>query len=331
MASRSRCAVPLALSCLLSTIAVDGAWAQSLPCEGDTSRYEGFAIRHARVARPFSFLGGIALQTGDVVQRPGTAFHAAETAAIAKTLRDGLGMAALPEVPFSITAVPAFLENCDEGRKQVDLVYYLFTTRVVVPRSWTWESAKDRRIDPRTAAGVVSPATRLKVSPIVRFDDADGLVGGAQLVVDAPLSGVRLMADGAGSTEFGTGGAELSGRQVFEKASLWQLAYAAGLRARNESVERETLEQGFGYGWVSGATRPLPRLGGAVRYGAQYERGRQESLPEASGSGISTSYSAVKLLGGLSGGKGRHDYVAQAGLQLGSTTRALPSVPKGPP
>jgi hypothetical protein len=328
MGSRFSIVAPAALLCLLSGIGARDAAAQdSLPCDADSSRYEGFAIRQARVGSPFSFPGGVLFQSG-LVQPPGAEFRNAATGEIAKKLRDELTAAPLPEPPFSITAVVAFLENCDDTSRQVDVVYYLFATRLLLPQSWTWESSKARSEDPRTASGVVSSGPRLTLTPALRFDSTDRLVGGGRLVFGAPQGRIRLTADAAGSKTFTNAAAEVSGRHVPEKAGLWQLAYGAGYRFRRERADGQDLRQGFGYGWLSGATRPLPGLNGALRYGFQVESGIKKFAPDTPGLSTDARYTAVKLVGGLSGGKGTHDYAAQAGVQLGLAGDLTPAYRK---
>lgn len=317
---------------LLLPIAVTAARGQSggagstlsSGCTEPAAHYEGFTIRQVRITGPFSLPAAIRAnldRAGPDLPRAGDRWRQGAMGGAAKTVVEAVTSAPLPQMPFQITAVPVYIENCDPAARQLDVVAYVFGTRLFVPGLWSWESVQALREDARTASGMLANRYRLRAAPLLRYDKADSLVAGGRLLLDRAGAGPRLTAEGAGANRFADARIAASGDMTPERAWLWRLAYAAGFRFTDQPLAAADARQGYGFGWLSGATRPLPALGGAVRYALQYERGYQAAgAREAAGAAFldSTRYSAVKLLAGASGGSGRHDYSLTAGFQLGS-------------
>ena len=298
------------------------------PC-GPRAQYEGYRLRDVRLESPFPFVRvvrGLMDSLRAMLPAPGTLFREARIDRTVTRLTDAVTEApVLAYSPAAVTAVMAYADRCDDEAREIDLVFYVFTTRLTAPASFSREAREMLRRDPATAVQPSTERLGFLFEPRLRFDESDHLVPGVRASVFDPSSGFRLSGDAAGSDEYRSFGLLASGTHLFEHPALWQASYGAGYRYEKQPVENESLRQGFGFAWASAATRPLLGLNAPLRYGAQFEHGFQESGIVSRGFDSDTSYSALKLLSGISGGRGRHDYSLSLGLGLGATDRAAPA------
>jgi hypothetical protein len=315
--------------CLLGGLA---AWAQNpggaapdLACKTPHSTYEGFTIGSKEVRGPLplpSELSPILSAVQMELSAADSIWHERDMGPLATKVRDAAApSAAATTSQFSAAAAFIYIDHCDTVNRRLDLVAYVIGTRIFSPDQWTWDATQARRDDPRPAAGLRSRNYRFRMTPIAGYNSADSLQGGARMALDRHGSGFRLGAEGVQANRFTNATASGAGDFVTEKLMAARIAYAAGFRYHSEPLLADRTRQGYAFGWLSGATRPSAALGGAARYAAQYERGYQSAAnAQASGTGYVSSarYSSLKLLAGLSGGVGKHDYSVTAGFQIGA-------------
>lgn len=219
-------------------------------------------------------------------------------------------------MPRLVTAVAAYADNCNDELRELDLTFYVFTSDVSAPASFSWESAQTLRRDPATAAGVGPRGPHFTLEPSASFNESDKFASGAQVTFMHP-SGFRLRGEGEASSRYTNVALSASGSHDVELPAVWRVAYGGGYRFREEPIDGDALEQRYAFGWFFAATRPLPSLDAPVRYAVQLEGGSQDSQLSSPGFASDTRYAAAKLLAGISGGKGPHDYSLNLGYQLG--------------
>lgn len=311
----------LAVLAVVGVVAVPTA-ARAAQCRERLGDYEGYRLRRVslesplalpRVFKPF-------LPAMKVDLPP--AGEPLRTEVVNKTLRrlDLAVMQApvLLETPAAVTVTAAYLDNCDDEAREVDLIFSVFTTRLSAPSAFSWDPDSARR-DPATAAGLTSAGPRLSLEPAVSYNEADRLVGGARAAFTVPSWGLRVAGEGAASDRFTNAAVNLSGARDVEHPLLWRGTFGAGYRFEERPMQGDELRQGYGFGWLAGETRPGPALGGPLRYGLQLEGGFQDSPLHSEGFATDAHYGAVKLLAGTAGGRGPHDYTVSTGVTLGAT------------
>jgi len=296
--------------------------AAAAQCGPRLSAYEGYRLRTVTLNTPFPFVRalGVVVDPSRAILPP--AGSSLRTATVNDTLRlieqsvDATPVLAQP--PFTVTVAAAYIDNCDDEAREIDLIFYVLTSRFVVPSSFSWEFGETLRRDPATAAGLSARGPHLSLEPVASFNESDKFVAGARAAFVDPSSNFQLSADGAASQRYTNVAASASGSHDFEEAALWCASYGVGYRFQEQPLEHDDLRQGYAFGWVSAVTRPFPALGAPVRYAIQLEEGFQASQLAGAGFTSDTRYTALKLLTGASGGTSPHDYSLNLGWQLGS-------------
>lgn len=290
-------------------------------CRTTLSDYQDYRLRNVSLRSPFLFLRS--LQSALEPTRPslpaaGTPFDAAGVTQAVSLLDKAVRDSPLPSPPFSVTIVYAAIDRCDDAARELDLAFYVFTSRLVAPSSWSWEFGQTLREDPGSAAGLSSVHQRFTLAPTLTYNRADNLVAGGRATFLRPAGGFGVAAEGAASNRYVNAALLVSGSKDLEAEALWRASYAAGYRLLHQPLGNQELREGYAFAWFSGATRPLRSISSAIRYASQFQKGYQVS-PLGSGAGFQgdARYSALKLLTGASGGKGAHDYSLNFALQLG--------------
>lgn len=312
---------------LLAALAVVGAVAvptaaPAAQCGPRLGDYEGYRLRRVSLESPLPlprvfkpFLSAMQVDLPPVGSPLRTEVVNQTLRRLDRAVQDA---PVLLQTPAAITVTAAYIDNCDDEAREVDLVFSVFTTRLSAPSAFSWDRDSARR-DPATAAGLTSAGPRLSLEPEVSYNEADRLVGGTRAAFTIPSWGLRLAGDGAASDRYANAAINLSGSRDVEHPLLWQGSYGAGYRFEERPLQGDELRQGYGFGWLAGVTRPGPALGGPLRYGLQLEGGFQESPLHSEGFATDAHYGAAKLLAGTAGGRGPHDYTISAGVALGTT------------
>ncbi|MGC9970974.1 MAG: hypothetical protein ABSE56_10320 [Bryobacteraceae bacterium] len=316
---------------LFLLIAADQS-AAGAQCGPRLSAYQGYRLHSVELRSPFSFLHILdqALAPGRAkLPAPGSVLDPAAIPATIKALEDSVrSSTALVDPPASVTAAAAFIDHCDDQKRELDLIFYLFTSRIAAPSSWSWEFGQALHEDPGAGSGIAPRKPRLAVEPKVAFDRSNLLVAGGQTSFLAPSTGFQLAVEGSASDRYTNAALRLSGSKVLEYAALWQASWAAGYHFERQPLAEERLRQGYAFGWLSAASRPLARIGSPIRYAVQFEKGYQASALSSAAFQGDARYAAVKLLAGVSGGSGPHDYSLNAGFQVGGAAGVNPAYRK---
>jgi hypothetical protein len=310
-------------------VAATAAGAEPRPCGPRLEAYEGYVLRQVELDGPFPFAAVfrriLKSLESDLPARGEPLSISEVNDAQDRVDKRVRATPTLLELPLSITAVTVLLENCDDEARQLDLVYWVFTTRIGAPSLALGDLNDRAREDPAHIASISEDASRLSLVPALRFDESDRLVAGAHAAwVHAP-SGVRIFAEGAVSERYTTAALGVAGSREVESTLLWRASFGGGYRFEEQPVRGEEVRRGVAFGWFAGLTRPLSPLDGVARYAVQFEDGFAESSLRSPGFETDTHYRALKALTGVSGVSGRNDYAVSIGTELGSTTAATPS------
>ena len=138
-----------------------GLWtppaATGAQCGPRLTPYEGYRLRTVTLNSPFSFLRTLA-GTLDPLRAhlppAGSALAATTVAETVRALRDALGSTGSTG---GIGAVAAYTDNCDDDRRELDLIFYVFTSGLAAPGAFSLEFAERLRQDPATAAAAWLP------------------------------------------------------------------------------------------------------------------------------------------------------------------------------
>lgn len=308
-------------------VGVAATAAHAADCTPRLEVYEGYVIRRVHAEGPFplvrAFDRALASVTPDL-PAPGSILRADDVEETRRRLEDRVrALPSLVDLPVSITASGVSIENCDDRTRELDLIFWVFTTRLSVPSLVLGGSADRMREDPAGVANVVAPGPRLSLAPEVRFNESDRLVGGARAAFLHPASNTRVAADAAASDRYATGAIGVEATREVESPLLWRASFGGGYRFEEQPVGGEETRRGVGFGWLAGLTRPLsPHV---VRYAAQIEDGFHDSSLRSPGFAADTHYRALKLLGGVSGTAARGSYSLNVGGELGATTATVPA------
>jgi len=300
--------------------------AAAAQCGPDLAAYEGYRLRTVRVNSPLSFLRTVsgALHPLQAYLPPsGSRLQTATVAEALARMRASSSTPAPVGAAVAATVMMAYIDDCDDQARELDLIFYVFTTDLAAAAAFSWEFGETLRKDPAIAM-TPSRRSRFTLEPSLRFDESDKVTPGAQVAFVHP-SGLRLLGQAEASSRYTSASLGASGTLGVEAPALWQLGYGGGYHFQREPVERDELRQGYGFGWLSAMTRPLPHIDGPLRYAMQIETGFQDSQLRSSGFSSDQHYTAAKLLVGIAGGRGPHDYSLSAGFQLGSDRSLTPA------
>src|SRR5262249_8632999 len=240
-------------------------------------------------------------------------------------MRSALGSPSAVGASVAVTAIAAYIDDCDDQARDLDLIFYVFTTDLTAAAAFSWEFGQTLRRDPAIAAPVPPTRSRFTLEPTLRFDDSDKLTPGAQATFVHGPTGFRLLGRAEASSRYSSVSLGGSGSLDVEAPALWRLTYGAGYRFERQPVEQNELRHGYGFAWVSAMTRPIPQIEATVRYATQIEGGFQASQLRSPGFSSDADCAAAKVLLGLSGGKGPHDYSLSAGFELGGDGSLAPA------
>src|SRR5579862_7331075 len=104
-------------------------------------------------------------------------------AALRKALLD---TPSLFESRVAATIVIADVEACDQVAKTLDVVYRVFTTKVPLAASRTIEGYSLDVNDPAARLGVAAAPVRARITPLVRYNSLEHLVGGGRVSLKLP-------------------------------------------------------------------------------------------------------------------------------------------------
>lgn len=315
------------LLCLLAASARAGQ--ESIPrggsCDQPPDFYHGsFRIRTVRVEHPFAFLRYIGgrLATIPYAQLPaqGSVLDLEKVNAGRKAVEamQFLPSPASPSVRLDVI-IPS-LENCRDG--QLDLVYHIFSTRILPSFSATFESREVERTAPQRSAGLDTQSS-LRLAPAFHYDSSNRFQAGGQLkwrVRQHWLSDVTM--EGKGSTSSRYLATALAGAHDPAKGPIARTEWRVDYLTTEDPAQNATLRSGQLAARFAATTRPLGKSPAVLRFGATLEGGNQQSNLAAadlpSDTAASSGFASLKMYIGLSANTGRQALAASYGLDLGT-------------
>ena len=290
----------------------------------------GYTLREVNVDNVFNrfFLLGkpLALPSGVAFPVAGAAFRVKDAVDAAAALTDQLHNRA-PEnpSPFNVTAVVDYISNCTDlgGKKQLDLTYKAFTTRIPIASGLTLESRTKQSDDPAQEAGAVKESSKATLRPTATYSLSDRLRMGGAVSMRAAPGGIfeTMEVSGQGSATSHVFRAAFAGNaapamKLVDRAE-WRLTFADDVLPTEEN---QFLAQRMIGGQASAQSRPFGKVGAVLRYGLSFEGGDQNSNLAGSADGrflSSTSYGAFRIYTGVGFSTDNHSFAGSYGLLLG--------------
>lgn len=224
------------------------------------------------------------------------------------------------------TVVGVGVSACDEGGKEADVVFKVFTTKI--GRSISRNAQSADAVDPAGRLGVGPSPLRFQVVPTARYDPLERVVVGARGWASVPRIFDRLEGAVEGSSEVVNLDLDVSGNHEGDDA-LRFLEWRVGVHRRERLTAGGNAPTGSGdlkahrvAAQVMAATRPLSGLGPVLRFASSVEAGRQDmETPSRVPTGLlnEAGYGAWKGATGVTFRLKGHDIRASYGLQLGFT------------
>jgi hypothetical protein len=122
----------------------------------------------------------VELVAKEVALKPGAPFTAAAIVRGQAAIREALrNTASLVESPVGVTIVTRTVRDCDPRARELDVVYEIFSTKLRVTGLGTGEPRRGTLAEPTTAQAVASATAQFQFTPLLRYNAAEQLVGGA--------------------------------------------------------------------------------------------------------------------------------------------------------
>jgi hypothetical protein len=290
----------------------------------DAFEAQGYKVRSVRVRGPL--VDGNSLR--DQVVAPMVTSGAPVRATAIESGKQALRAALLKrpslfESRVAATIVVADVDACDQTAKQLDVVYRIFTTKVALGLSRTFESHPREVEDPAARLAIGETPARYRIAPLVRYDALEGLVGGARVSLALGRAFDRLEMNVEASNSVANLDLDLSGSLDTDAGFIRTFEWRVGYHNHDRPTdEHELKEQGLA-GQMTVATRPLGSIGGVVRFASALEAGDQDTniaagdLPPAYLR--NAGYGRWKNAVGVTFRSRRHAFSGSYGLQLGHT------------
>jgi hypothetical protein len=298
-------------------------------------------LQRIRIETPLQFLGPVARAVGDLksllplrervrgsdgrLREDGTFTVGAMNAGI-PVLRDHfnpLRVSPAARVAARIIA-PPHVENCDDARRSVDVVYRVYTFELVggaLPVAGGGEAQVERSV-PDTR--VTRTLDRFLPTPLTGYDRSKSLYGGTRLDLrhlKGPLHTASFNI--VGSANSLVAGADLAGSHESATAPLREVEWNLHYHYSSLPSGPASLRDGLFSARVSAETQSHGEAGLVTRFGAAVEGGIKQSDAEpqlvSPADTANSGVGSLKLYGGISLAPGVHALKVSYGLQLGKT------------
>jgi hypothetical protein len=309
--------LPLALMMWTSA-----ALAQCVEPSFDAYEAARFTVRRVQVLGPLVGRSTLVDLVGrQAALKPGAPFTAAAIVRGQEAIRDALRNTTAPfESPVHVTVVTRTVSNCDTGARELDVVYEIFSTKLRVTGVATSEPRRGTFDEPVAAQSVASATARFQLSPMVRYNAAEHLVGGARASWVLPGVFDVFEAEVQASSSASYADIRFSGERLAERGWLrgadWRLAFTHAQRP----AERETLKTQALVAHVAAVTRPIGSSDAVFRFASAVEGGRQRSSREPVASASSGGFGHWKNAVNLHAHFPRQTLSASYGVQLAFTS-----------
>jgi hypothetical protein len=229
----------------------------------------------------------------------------------------------LPNTLFSFADVK--FDNCSDD--QVDVVFRLFYVLISPLATSTLEFRQWQNSDPLESSNV-EDKRKFSIVPIVGYDEPKKLYAGATLLgrfgnSAGPIDSVSF--EGLGPTSLRSGSGAVNGSFDFPSRLISNVEWKSQYDYSSLATDQTPLTTGRVALQANATTRPLKGL--IFRGGALLEGGNQQSDFQTSALNsdtlASSSYSSLKLYGGLSLNQRNQALKVSYGIQFGSTGAGL--------
>jgi hypothetical protein len=225
--------------------------------------------------------------------------------------------------PITATVVIADVDACDTARKQLDVVYKVLTTKIARTLPRTPEEAVSAAADPSARLALAPTPVRYRIAPIVRFNELEGLAGGARAWAALGPARGRLdaaieVSDTIANLDVAFTGSRESDTRLF-RALEWQFGYHRRDRPTGERVLHDQRVNGQ----ATGVSRPIGVLGAVFRVASSLQGGSEDAgmsaVPLPIDSLVRSKSGAWKGAAGVTLRSRRHALAGSYGVHLGFT------------
>jgi len=313
---------------ILATLLAAPASAQCPDQTLDVFEAQGFTVNRVIVSGPL--LNGSMLRDDVVgpIVKAGSSLRKADVDSGRAALRQYfLRIPALFDSPVAATVVTADVDACDATTKRLDVVYLVFTTKVPLALSRTFESRDAESRDPASRLAMAAAPVHYQFTPLVRYNALEHVVAGGRAAVKLPGAIDSLEAEVTASDVVLNADLELTGSREpgsgFTRRLEWRGGYHRHERPTGDPDEHETREEKFAL-QLTALSRPLGSFGAVLRGSTQFEGGHADTdfattdLPAAYRS--DAGYGTWKSTAGATFRSRRYAWSATYGLQLGFTS-----------
>jgi hypothetical protein len=321
---------------LLFMLACSVIQVQAGTCTQQPAAYNGYTIQKVSVDVPLNWLfGSVRKRIKDILAAP--QMPQQNKAFLQSDYEEGFIylQSNFNELSVSPTVRVAFklawprLQNCDDQKRTLEIVYKVYTFGSPYYASRTFE---DKEKEELGRAVVETPATRLLARivplPFISYDRSRNLSGGLKVSI-RQLSDLvsKIDLEGSGSSSSAVGNFDAAGSQDFETGLIrhkeWHLKY----QYSDQPGKTVRLKQGTGIGQFSAATRSFGTPELVLRFGGLIEGGNRQSEVDPArvspSDVLASKYRGLKGFVGSSMSFNRQSLKASYGIQVGSASEKL--------
>ena len=310
---------------LLMPVLSASAFAQCPDQTFDVFETQGYAVHEVRVSGPL--LNASALRD-DVLApfvKAGSPVQAAGIESGKAALRKVFEQTpSLFESRVAATVISPDVNACNSTTKTLDVVYRVFTTKVPLALSRTFEGRGEEAKDPAARLAVAGAPVRYRITPLLRYSALEHVVTGGRLTLNLPRAFNRFDAEVTASDVVLNIDVELAGEHESDAAFIRRTEWRGGYHRHDRPTDdHEATEEEFA-AQLAALSRPLGSIGAVLRAATSIEGGRADTdfaaadlppayLPDA-------GYGTWKTAAGVTFMSRRHALSGAYGLQLGFTS-----------
>jgi hypothetical protein len=214
------------------------AFAQCPDQTFDVFEAQGYTVREVRVSGPL--LNASALR--DHVVAP---FVKAGSPVVAAGIESGKAALrtlfeqtpSLFDSRASATVITPDVVACDPATKTLDVVYRVFTTKVPLALSRTFEGHSEEAKDPAARLAIAETPVRYRITPLVRYSALEHVVAGGRLTLNLPRAFNRFDAEVTASDVVLNADVELGAEHESDTAFIRRLEWSGGYHRHDRPTE----------------------------------------------------------------------------------------------
>jgi hypothetical protein len=222
------------------------------------------------------------------------------------------------------TVINAAIDACNSSTKTLDVVYRVFTTKVPLALSRTFEGRSKETRDPAAHLAVAATPVHYRITPLLRYTALEHVVAGGRVTLNLPRAFDRLDAEVTASDVVLNADLELTGEHESEAGFIRRLEWSGGYHRHDRPTDDHEVKEEKVMGQLAALSRPLGSMGTVLRASTVLEGGRADTdfadadLPTAYLANV--GYGTWKTAAGVTLRSRRHAWSGTYGLQLGFTS-----------